>query len=269
MRKNKKIKTDSRFETVGELTKSIAFNNDQIKMIRHIISSSDAVVIELFKFIKKTLDEPTKNQITLYRQTLMSCINVDNDDKYKYLFRIIAKTIDAHRDMETKEKVVSKNEVLVNPSLFSISWENIQDNIKNNLSDQDVLSVENIQKAYEKEQIRLQNLYDKLDKLVKAGIVISEQTKDSFKNVYLKLTDLVNIFMLESFQDTEAMIQEVEIFDKQYDINVDSPNSLYLDSNFKNIINIADPKNSGDAVNKKYVDDQIQQLFWKIKRSKE
>lgn len=238
------------------------FVDENIKLAKDVVTKSDDVVIKIYKFINETIDDPSKNQITIYRKTLLRILDKNNDEKYKYLYAIIAKSVYEYRETEFKQRDVLTNQVLVNPTFLTISWNELQKNIQDKLgSRKDGLTVKSIKDAYMLEHERLNDLYQKINQMIESGIEIPKDKVNITKKTFLKLSELVNIFMLENFDEVDALVQEIEIFEKRYSLSTETNNSVYMDANYKNISNLAMPVRNDDAANKKYVDDQIAKIY--------
>lgn len=232
-----------------------------------IIDKSDEIVEVIYKFMNKTLDSPTKAEIDLYRKSIIMALRKGNHKKYGYLYKIIAKNVYDYKEFVRDEQQKAQNQVIINPNIFAISWDDLQANIKDKLrnSDSDMISPASLERAYKDELDKVKKLYAKLKDMRDNGVDVSEETIDTTRSTMLKLTDLVNIFMLENFNELEPMMQEIQVFEKYHTFSTNKENSIFIDANFKNITNLAPPRKDNDAATKKYVDEQIERILLQLK----
>lgn len=237
-----------------------------LKLYARIIDKSDEVVEEIYKFMNKTMDSPTKAEIDLYRKSIIMALRKGNHKKYGYLYKIIAKKVYDYKDFVIDKEQKAQNQVIINPNIFAVSWNDLQANIKDKLrnADSDMISPASLEKAYKDELDKVKKLYAKLKDMRDNGVDVSEETIDMTRSTMLKLTDLVNVFMLENFDELEPMMQEIQVFEKYHTFTTNKENSIFIDANFKNITNLAPPRKDNDAATKKYVDEQIEKLLLQI-----
>ncbi|MEG2922703.1 MAG: hypothetical protein RR803_02700, partial [Malacoplasma sp.] len=126
------------------------------------------------------------------------------------------------------------------------------------------LSPNSLEKAYKDELEKVKRLYEKLVDMQENGVDVSTENIEITRSTMLKLTDLVNIFMLENFDEMQPLMQEIQIFEKYHSFSTEKETSIFIDANYKNITNLAPPKKNTDAVTKKYVDDQITKILNQI-----
>lgn len=238
-----------------------------LALYTRIIDQSDDIVGIIYKFMNKTLDPPSKAEIDLYRKSINMALKKGNHKKYGYLYRIIAKNVYDYKETVRDEQQKANNQIIVNPNIFAISWDDLQANIKDRLrnSDSDMISPSNLEKAYKDELDKVRKLYNKLKDMKDNGVDVSQETLDTTRATMLKLTDLINIFMLENFDDLQPMMQEIQVFEKYHTFTTNKENSIFIDANFKSISNLAHPTKDNDAATKKYVDEQIERLLSTIK----
>lgn len=243
------------------------YDRDEFKknlvLYSKIIDRSDDIVAVIYKFMNKTLDMPTKAEIELYRKSIIMALKKGNDKKYGYLYKIIAKNVYDYKEFVRDENQKAQNQVIINPNIFAISWDDLQSNIKDRLrnSDSDMISPESLEKAYKDELDKVKKLYNKLKDMRENGVEVSDEAIDMTRSTMLKLTDLVNVFMLENFDELQPMMQEIQIFEKYHSFAPDHNNSIFIDANFKNITNLSPPRKDNDAATKKYVDEQIEKVL--------
>lgn len=232
-----------------------------------IIDKSDEIVEVIYKFMNKTLDAPTKAEIDLYRKSIIMALKKGNHKKYGYLYKIIAKNVYDYKEFVRDDQQKAQNQVIINPNIFAISWDDLQANIKDKLrnSDSDMLSPASLEKAYKDELDKVKKLYAKLRDMRENGVDVSEEAIDTTRSTMLKLTDLVNIFMLENFNELQPMMQEIQVFEKYHTFTTNKESSIFIDANFKSITNLAAPKKDNDAATKKYVDEQIERVLSQLK----
>lgn len=235
-----------------------------------IINKSDEVVGVIYKFMNKTLDAPTKAEIDLYRKSIIMALRKGNHKKYGYLYKIIAKNIYDYKEFVRDENQKAQNQVIINPNIFAISWNDLQANIKDKLrnTDSDMISPASLEKAYKDELDKVKKLYEKLRDMRDNGVPVADDAIDMTRSTMLKLTDLVNIFMLENFDELQPMMQEIQIFEKNHVFSTEKENSIFIDANFKNITNLAQPRKDTDAATKKYVDDQLERIWTHLGKTK-
>lgn len=231
-----------------------------------ILDQSDDVVSEIYKFMNKTLDPPTKAEIDLYRKSIIVALRKGNHKKYSYLYKIIAKNVYDYKDYVADKQQRAQNQIIINPNIFAISWDDLQSNIKDKLRnlDSEKLSPASLEKAYKDELTKVKKLYDKLVDMQENGVDVSTENLDITRSTMLKLTDLVNVFMLENFDEMQPLMQEIQIFEKYHSFSTDKETSIFIDANYKNITNLAPPRKNTDAATKKYVDDQITKILNQI-----
>ena len=123
-----------------------------------------------------------------------------------------------------------------------------------------MISPASLEKAYKDELDKVKKLYEKLRDMRDNGVPVADDAIDMTRSTMLKLTDLVNIFMLENFDELQPMMQEIQIFEKNHVFSTEKENSIFIDANFKNITNLAQPRKDTDAATKKYVDDQLERI---------
>lgn len=243
------------------------YDNEEFKknlaLYIRIIDKSDEVVGVIYKFMNKTLDAPTKAEIELYRKSIIMALRKGNHKKYGYLYKIIAKNVYDYKEYMRDENVKAQNQVIINPNIFAISWNDLQANIKDRLrnTDSDMISPASLEKAYKDELDKVKKLYAKLKDMRENGVPVADDAIDMTRSTMLKLTDLVNVFMLENFDELQPMMQEIQIFEKNHVFTTDKETSIFIDANFKSITNLAYPRKETDAVNKKYVDEQIEKIW--------
>lgn len=237
------------------------YTKARIELIKEVVYKSDQVVTDIFHFINKTLDQPTKQEIVVYRKAILNLLNHKNDEKFKYIYEIASRSVYEQEAKEEKIILELKNDVILNPNIFSVSWEDISKNIRNQFLDKNDLSPDSIKAAFTEEHKRMVDLRNKINKIIELGISVPEAEDLAItERTFLKLTDLVNIFLSENFQDVGAMVQEIEAFEKRYSLDDTSAGSVFMDANYKTISNLSAPKFPGDAVNKYYVDEAIDGL---------
>lgn len=253
-----------------ENTLDYEYDRDEFKknlvLYSKIIDRSDEIVSVIYKFMNKTLDAPTKAEIELYRKSIIMALKKGNDKKYGYLYKIIAKNVYDYKEFVRDENQKAQNQVIINPNIFAISWDDLQSNIKDRLrnTDSDMISPESLEKAYKDELDKVKKLYAKLKDMRENGVEVSDDAIDMTRSTMLKLTDLVNVFMLENFDELQPMMQEIQIFEKYHSFTTDHNNSIFIDANFKNITNLSPPRKDSDAATKKYVDEQIEKVLAQI-----
>ena len=263
----KKAKDESKKRKKDEEnTLDYEYDRDEFKknlvLYSKIIDRSDEIVSVIYKFMNKTLDAPTKAEIELYRKSIIMALKKGNDKKYGYLYKIIAKNVYDYKEFVRDENQKAQNQVIINPNIFAISWDDLQSNIKDRLrnTDSDMISPESLEKAYKDELDKVKKLYAKLKDMRENGVEVSDDAIDMTRSTMLKLTDLVNVFMLENFDELQPMMQEIQIFEKYHSFTTDHSNSIFIDANFKNITNLSPPRKDNDAATKKYVDEQIEKV---------
>lgn len=128
-----------------------------------------------------------------------------------------------------------------------------------------MLSPASLEKAYKDELDKVKKLYAKLRDMRENGVDVSDEAIDTTRSTMLKLTDLVNIFMLENFNELQPMMQEIQVFEKYHTFTTNKESSIFIDANFKSITNLAAPKKDNDAATKKYVDEQIERVLSQLK----
>ena len=241
-----------------------------LELYSRIIDKSDEIVATIYKFINKTLDPPTKAEIDLYRKSIIMAIRKGNHKKYGYLYKVIAKNIYDYKEFVRDESHKANNQVIVNPNIFAISWNDLQANIRDKLrnSDSEMLSPESSEKAYKDELDKVKKLYSKLKEMRDNGVEVPTDTMNITRSTMLKLTDLVNVFMLENFDELQPMMQEIQAFEKHRVFTENSETSIFIDANYKNITNLAPPRKDSDAATKKYVDEQIEKIMMQINAMK-
>lgn len=257
-------------ETEKNTSLDFEFDNEEFKknleLYSRIVDKSDDVVATIYKFMNKTLDAPSKAEIDLYRKSIIMAIRKGNHKKYGYLYKIIAKNVYDYKEQVKDNNNKANNQVIVNPNIFAISWNDLQANIRDRLrnTDSEMLSPENLEKAYKQELDKVKKLYKKLEDMNKNGVEVPNNVMEITRTTMLKLTDLVNIFMLENFDELQPMMQEIQIFEKHHAFNSNATNSIFIDANFKNITNLSQPVKENDAATKKYVDEQIEKVLMQI-----
>lgn len=239
-----------------------------LALYSRIIDESDRIVEIIYKFMNKTLDTPSKAEIDLYRKSIIMALKKGNHKKYGYLYKIIAKNIYDYKETVKDEQSKANNQVIVNPNIFAISWDDLQANIRDKIrnTDSDMVSAASLEKAYKDELDKVKKLYNKLKDMKENGVDVSKETLDTTRATMLKLTDLINIFMLENFDELQPMMQEIQVFEKYYTFTTNKENSIFIDANFKTISNLAAPIKEHDAVTKKYVDDQIEKILERLNK---
>ncbi len=246
------------------------YDSDEFKknldLYSKIINKSDDIVATIYKFINKTLDPPAKAEIDLYRKSIIMAMKKGNHKKYGYLYKVIAKNIYDYKEYVKDENQKANNQIIINPNIFAISWNDLQANIRDKLrnSDSEMLSPENLEKAYKTELDKVKKLYSKLRDMQENGVEIPAETLDITRSTMLKLTDLVNIFMLENFDELQPMMQEIQVFEKHKVFTENGECSIFIDANYKNITNLAPPRKESDAATKKYVDEQIEKIMMQL-----
>ncbi|MBD5446141.1 MAG: hypothetical protein K2I67_01820 [Malacoplasma sp.] len=267
----KKAKDESKKRKKDEEnTLDYEYDRDEFKknlvLYSKIIDRSDEIVSVIYKFMNKTLDAPTKAEIELYRKSIIMALKKGNDKKYGYLYKIIAKNVYDYKEFVRDENQKAQNQVIINPNIFAISWDDLQSNIKDRLrnTDSDMISPESLEKAYKDELDKVKKLYAKLKDMRENGVEVSDDAIDMTRSTMLKLTDLVNVFMLENFDELQPMMQEIQIFEKYHSFTTDHSNSIFIDANFKNITNLSPPRKDNDAATKKYVDEQIEKVLTQL-----
>lgn len=241
-----------------------------LELYSRIIDKSDDIVATIYKFMNKTLDPPTKAEIDLYRKSIIMAIKKGNHKKYGYLYKIIAKNIYDYKEFVRDENHKANNQVIINPNIFAISWNDLQANIRDKLrnSDSEMLSPENLEKAYKDELNKVKKLYQKLKDMRDNGVEVPPDAMNITRSTMLKLTDLVNVFMLENFDELQPMMQEIQAFEKHKVFTENAESSIFIDANYKNITNVAPPRKDNDAATKKYVDEQIEKIMMQINANK-
>lgn len=241
-----------------------------LELYSRIIDKSDDIVATIYKFMNKTLDPPTKAEIDLYRKSIIMAIKKGNHKKYGYLYKIIAKNIYDYKEFVRDENHKANNQVIINPNIFAISWNDLQANIRDKLrnSDSEMLSPENLEKAYKDELNKVKKLYQKLKDMRDNGVEVPPDAMNITRSTMLKLTDLVNVFMLENFDELQPMMQEIQAFEKHKVFTENAETSIFIDANYKNITNVAPPRKDNDAATKKYVDEQIEKIMMQINANK-
>lgn len=239
-----------------------------LALYSRIIDESDRIVEIIYKFMNKTLDTPSKAEIDLYRKSIIMALKKGNHKKYGYLYKIIAKNIYDYKETVKDEQSKANNQVIVNPNIFAISWDDLQANIRDKIrnTDSDMVSAASLEKVYKDELDKVKKLYNKLKDMKENGVDVSKETLDTTRATMLKLTDLINIFMLENFDELQPMMQEIQVFEKYYTFTTNKENSIFIDANFKTISNLAAPIKEHDAVTKKYVDDQIEKILERLNK---
>lgn len=256
-----------------DTTLDFEYDSDEFKrnlaLYSKIIDRSDEVVSVIYKFMNKTLDAPTKAEIELYRKSIILALRKGNHKKYGYLYKIIAKNVYDYKEYVRDENLKAQNQVIINPNIFAISWDDLQSNIRDRLrnTDSDMISPESLEKAYKEELDKVKKLYAKLKDMHDNGVEIAPDALDITRSTMLKLTDLVNIFMLENFDELQPMMQEIQVFEKYHSFTTDHNNSIFIDANFKNITNLSPPRKDTDAATKKYVDEQIEKVLVQLNAS--
>lgn len=237
-----------------------------LELYSKIIDKSDQIVSIIYKFMNKTLDPPTKAEIDLYRKSIIMALKKGNHKKYAHLYKIIAKNVYDYKEYVKDENVKANNQVIINPNIFAISWNDLQANIRDKLrnSDSEMLSPESLEKAYKDELDKVKKLYEKLRDMQENGVEVPSNALNITRSTMLKLTDLVNVFMLENFDELQPMMQEIQAFEKHRVFTENSENSIFIDANYKNITNLAPPRKDNDAATKKYVDEQFEKLMMQI-----
>lgn len=256
--------------------KSLDFEYDSeefkknLELYIRIIDKSDEIVSIIYKFMNKTSDLPTKAEIDLYRKSIIMALKKGNHKKYGYLYKIIAKNVYDYKEYVRDENHKANNQIIVNPNIFAISWNDLQANIRDKLrnSDSEMLSPESLEKAYKDELDKVKRLYDKLKDMRDNGVKVPTDVMNITRSTMLKLTDLVNVFMLENFDELQPMMQEIQAFEKHRVFTENAENSIFIDANYKNITNLAPPRKDNDAATKKYVDEQIEKIMMQINSSK-
>lgn len=258
--KAKKPKETLDFEYDGDEFKK------NLELYSRIIDKSDDIVATIYKFINKTLDPPTKAEIDLYRKSIIMAIRKGNQKKYGYLYKVIAKNIYDYKEFVRDESHKANNQVIINPNIFAISWNDLQANIRDKLrnSDSEMLSPESLERAYKDELDKVKKLYSKLRDMHENGVEVPNDVMNITRSTMLKLTDLVNVFMLENFDELQPMMQEIQAFEKHKVFTENSECSIFIDANYKNITNLAPPRKDNDAATKKYVDEQIEKIMMQI-----
>lgn len=233
-----------------------------LKVYSKIIDKSDDIVAAIYRFMNKTLDQPSKGEIDLYRKSINMAIKKGNQKKYGLLYKIIAKNIYDYKEFIREENIKADNNIIINPNIFAISWNDLQANIKDRLrnTDSEMLSPQSLEFAYKEELNKIKNLYNKLKDMHNNGVEIPNDVMNITRTTMLKLTELVNVFMLENFDELQPMMQEIQMFEKHHNFTTDAKNSIFIDANFKTITNLAAPVRETDAVTKKYVDEQIEKV---------
>lgn len=228
-----------------------------------ILDQSDEVVASIYKFMNKTLDAPTKAEIDLYRKSIIMALKKGNHKRYAYIYKVIAKNVYDYKEFVKDKQQKAQNQIIINPNIFAISWDDLQSNIRDKLrnADSDRLTPEMLEKAYKTELDKVKKLYQKLKDMEENGVEVTKENLDITRSTLLKLTDLVNIFMLENFDELQPMMQEIQIFEKYHSFSTDKESSIFIDANFKNITNLAPPRKDTDAATKKYVDEQINKIL--------
>ncbi|MDE7112056.1 MAG: hypothetical protein K2N92_00495, partial [Malacoplasma sp.] len=224
------------------------------------------IVATIYKFMNKTLDAPSKAEIELYRKSIIMAIRKGNHKKYGYLYKIIAKNVYDYKEHVRDQNYKANNQVIINPNIFAISWNDLQANIRDRLrnTDSEMLTPENLEKAYKGELDKVKKLYEKLKDMADNGVEVPNDVMNMTRSTMLKLTDLVNIFMLENFDELQPMMQEIQMFEKHHTFTDSANNSIFIDANFKSITNLTQPVNDTDAATKKYVDEQIEKVLMQI-----
>ena len=237
-----------------------------LQLYSKIIDRSDDIVATIYKFMNKTLDAPSKAEIELYRKSIIMAIRKGNHKKYGYLYKIIAKNVYDYKEHVRDQNYKANNQIIVNPNIFAISWDDLQANIRDRLrnTDSEMLTPENLEKAYKGELDKVKRLYDKLKDMAENGVEVPNDVMNMTRSTMLKLTDLVNIFMLENFDELQPMMQEIQMFEKHHTFTDSANNSIFIDANFKSITNLTQPVNDTDAATKKYVDEQIEKVLMQI-----
>ncbi|MDQ0513601.1 hypothetical protein J2Z62_000039 [Mycoplasmoides fastidiosum] len=237
------------------------FTKDQVDLVKDVITKSDQVVVDIFHFMNKTLDAPSKQEIVVYRKAILNLLNQKNDEKFKYIYDIASKSVYQQKEEEERIQLELKNDVVMSPNIFMLSWSEITKNIQNSFLDSNDLTPESLKNAFLEEHRRLAELRAKINKMIQLGFDVANPNElEIQERTFLKLTDLVNIFLSENFQDVGAMVQEIEVFEKRYNLDKEETGSVFLDANYKTITNLTKPKFPGDAANKSYVDDRIDEL---------
>ncbi len=237
-----------------------------LQLYSKIIDRSDEIVATIYKFMNKTLDAPSKAEIELYRKSIIMAIRKGNHKKYGYLYKIIAKNVYDYKEHVRDQNYKANNQVIINPNIFAISWNDLQANIRDRLrnTDSEMLTPENLEKAYKGELDKVKKLYEKLKDMADNGVEVPSDVMNMTRSTMLKLTDLVNIFMLENFDELQPMMQEIQMFEKHHTFTDSANNSIFIDANFKSITNLTQPVNDTDAATKKYVDEQIERVLMQI-----
>lgn len=268
MKKKKQVNSPN--ETIIDFEYDEEEFKKNLNIYSQIIKKSDEIVAVIYKFINKTLDQPSKGEIDLYRKSIVMAMKKGNQKKYGTLYKIIAKNIYDYKEYLREENLKADNNIIINPNIFAISWDDLQANIKDRLrhSDSEMLSPQSLEKAYKEELDKIKKVYEKLKDMHTNGVEVPNDILNITRTTMLKLTDLVNIFMLENFDELKPMIQEIEIFEKHHNFSNDYQNSIFIDANFKSITNLAPPQRENDAANKKYVDEQIEKVLMEINNLK-
>lgn len=234
----------------------------------NIIERSDEIVVAIYKFMNKTLDAPSRPEIDLYRKSIIMAIKKGNQKKYGYLYKIIAKNVYDYKEYVNNQDTKASNNIIINPNIFAISWNDLQANIRDKLrnSDSEMLSPQSLEQAYKEELNKIKKVYQKLRDMADNGVEIPSDITEITRATMLKLTDLVNVFMLENFNDLQPMMQEIQVFEKYHNFTQGAENSIFIDANYKTITNLAAPKKDNDAATKKYVDEQIERVLMEINK---
>ncbi|MEG1821046.1 MAG: hypothetical protein RR201_02255, partial [Malacoplasma sp.] len=94
---DKKEKDNTKKVKYNTDVSSYEYDTDEFKknlsLYTKILDQSDDVVSEIYKFMNKTLDPPTKSEIELYRKSIIMALRKGNHTKYSYLYKIIAKNV--------------------------------------------------------------------------------------------------------------------------------------------------------------------------------
>ncbi|MDE5949831.1 MAG: hypothetical protein K2G54_03065 [Malacoplasma sp.] len=263
---------DAKKTTAADSTDHLDFEYDSeefkknLQLYSKIIDRSDEIVATIYKFMNKTLDAPSKAEIELYRKSIIMAIRKGNHKKYGYLYKIIAKNVYDYKEHVRDQNYKANNQTIINPNIFAISWNDLQANIRDRLrnTDSEMLTPENLEKAYKGELDKVKKLYEKLKDMADNGVEVPSDVMNMTRSTMLKLTDLVNIFMLENFDELQPMMQEIQMFEKHHTFTDSANNSIFIDANFKSITNLTQPVNDTDAATKKYVDEQIEKVLMQI-----
>lgn len=264
--------SDKKNKKVAQEQLQVDFEYDEedfkknLDLYSRIIDKSDDVVFEIYKFMNKTLDKPTKAEVDLYRKSIIMALKKGNQKKYGYLYKLIAKKVYDYKEIIKDKNEKAANQIIINPNIFALSWNDLQANIREKLrnSDTEMLSPESLEKAYKDELDKVKKLYAKLKDMHDNGVMVPNNALDITRSTMLKLTDLVNVFMLENFDELQPMMQEIQMFEKRRVFSENSESSIFIDANYKTITNLSQPRKDNDAATKKYVDEQFEKIMLQI-----